>query len=128
MAELAHSVENGTHVHDVSCSFGNPTCPAFGEEPRRPLRRPLRERVWFWKPEWYWYGWRTLIPFYRGGDEWDWHTICLGWTVTGRIIIATRRCPQTGRCAGEPLGPDWPADPYVTRPLPRGSDQGARNE
>jgi hypothetical protein len=76
------------------------------------VRRPLRERVWFWRPEWYWFGWQTLLPFYKGGDEWDWHTIVLGWTITGRVIIATRRCPQTGKCAGTELGPDWPADPY----------------
>lgn len=79
-------------------------------------RRPLRARVWFWKPQWHWFGKRTLIPFARGGDEWDWHTIVLGWTITGRVIIATRRCPGTGRCAEDfaefGLRPDWPADPY----------------
>lgn len=75
-------------------------------------KRPLLARVWFWKPQWYWRGWSTLVPFYRGGDQWDWHTIALGWTITGRVIIATRRCPQTGRCAGAEIGPDWPNDPY----------------
>lgn len=81
------------------------------------MRRPLRERVWFWKPELHWFGPKTLLPFGRGGDEWDWHTIVLGWTVTGRMIIATRRCTGTGRCRDdiEELGglqPDWPANPY----------------
>lgn len=89
------------------------------------LRRPWRERVWCWKPEWYFaYYWdptlsiprrllRITVPVGLGGDEWDWHTLVFGWTFTGRIIVATRRCPQTGRCAdGEPLRPDWPADPY----------------
>lgn len=71
------------------------------------MRRPLRARVWVWRPQWHWYGWGTLWPFSRGGDEFDWHTIVLGWTVTGRVIIATRRCPQTGRCKDEELGPDW---------------------
>lgn len=82
------------------------------------MRRPIRARVWFWKPCWYWHGWTTLIPFFRGGDEYDWHTIGFGWTVTGRVIIATRRCPQTGRC--DParnddyeLAPDWPVGGYA---------------
>lgn len=72
-------------------------------------RRPIRTRIWFWKPQWYWHGWRTLIPFFRGGDEYDWHTICLGWTITGRVIIATRHCPGTGRCADLDYElTDWP--------------------
>lgn len=72
-------------------------------------RRPIRKRIWFWRPELCWYGPTTLLPWYRGGDEYDWHTIVLGWTVTGRIIIATRRCPQTGKCSGvRSLAPDWP--------------------
>jgi hypothetical protein len=79
-------------------------------------RRPLLARIWFWGPQWYWFGWRTLIPFSQGGDEWDWHTIVLGWTITGRAIIATHRCRGTGKCAEDyrevGLRPDWPADPY----------------
>lgn len=77
------------------------------------MRRPLRDRVWFWKPEWYWHGWKTLVPFFTGGDEYDWHTICLGWTITGRVIIATRPCPGIGKCAGfaEEYGlAEWPND------------------
>ena len=77
-------------------------------------KRPLSHRVWFWKPQLHWFGWRTLVPFYRGGDEWDWHTIVLGWTITGRVIFATRRCSGDGRCGDiEVLAPDWPADPYA---------------
>lgn len=75
-------------------------------------KRPLRQRVWFWKPQWHWFGWGTLSPVHRSADEWDWHTIVFGWTITGRIIIAIRRCPQTGRCADVPVGPDWPYDQY----------------
>ncbi len=81
-------------------------------------KRPWVERVWFWKPSWYWFGPRTLVPFATGSDEWGWHTIVLGWTVTGRIIIAWRKCPRTGKCAPD-ADPDfdyveseWPADPY----------------
>lgn len=79
---------------------------------RRHLR-PWRARIWFWKPQWHWHGWKTLIPFFRGGDEYDWHTVCLGWTITGRVIIATRHCPGTGRC--EDLDyqlTDWPVSHY----------------
>jgi hypothetical protein len=88
----------------------------------RQGKRPITERVWFWKPSWYWYGWRTLVPFSTGGDEWDWHTIVLGWTITGRIIIATRQCPRTGKCTPDPDWPheydptfQWPDDPYPDR-------------
>lgn len=75
------------------------------------MRRPLKHRIWFWKPQWHWFGPKTLNPFIRGGDEWDWHTIGFGWTITGRVFFATRRCPQTGRCAEvEALQPDWPTE------------------
>lgn len=58
-----------------------------------------RPRLWFWKPEWYWFGWRTLSPiwFHKGGDEWHRHTITFGWTITGRVIIALWQ----GRCIDE---------------------------
>lgn len=62
-------------------------------------RRPLRHRVWAYRPSWYWFGWMTLVPVYFGGDEYDWHTVMLGWTITGRVVIATRPCPRAGRCA-----------------------------
>jgi hypothetical protein len=75
-------------------------------------RRPWRARVWFWKPSWYWHGWKTLVPFFTGGDEFDWHTVCLGWTITGRVIIATRPCPRTGRCADAGPLATWPVDAY----------------
>jgi len=71
--------------------------------------------VWFWKPQWYWWGWRTLVPFFTGGDEFDWHTVCLGWTVTGRVIIATHPCRGTGKCAeyaAEEGLASWPIDSY----------------
>jgi hypothetical protein len=76
-------------------------------------RRPWRSRVWAYGPQWHWFGWRTLSPIHRGGDEYDWHTIVLGWTVTGRLIIATRHCPGTGRCAelAAEFGlTDWPTE------------------
>ncbi|KQP63121.1 hypothetical protein [Nocardioides sp. Leaf285] len=66
------------------------------------IDRSWRDRVWFWKPQWHWWGWRTLVPVFRGGDQHNWHTICLGWTITGRVIIATRPCPGTGRCDDGP--------------------------
>lgn len=86
------------------------------------MKRPWLSRIWFWKPEtnfaYYWD--RTLsipkrllriaVPVFRGGDEYDWHTICVGWTFTGRVIVATRRCNARGRCKGmeRDLVPDWP--------------------
>ena len=47
-----------------------------------------RSRIWFYKPSWYWYGWRTLLPVYFGGDEYNRRTVALGWTITGRMIVA----------------------------------------
>lgn len=76
------------------------------------MRRPLRARVWFYKPEWSWRGWHTLIPAYTGSDEYDWHTIVLGWTITGRVIIATHHCPGTGKCAEVDGLTDWPHSAY----------------
>lgn len=37
----------GSHLHDVSCAFGNPTCPAFGEQEvnRRSWWKRLRARI-----------------------------------------------------------------------------------
>ena len=49
-------------------------------------------RVWFWKPQWYWHGWTTLLPAYIGHDEYARRTLLIGWTVTGRIIIALGDC------------------------------------
>jgi hypothetical protein len=48
-------------------------------------------RVWFWAPCWYWHGWRTLLPASLGGDEYGRRTLMLGWTVTGRVIVAISR-------------------------------------
>lgn len=70
------------------------------------VKRPLRSRIWFRRPTWYFSTWR---PMWTGGDEYDWHTLVIGWNVTGQIIMATRRCPGTGKCAE--LGPDQMLDP-----------------
>lgn len=81
------------------------------------MKRPLRQRIWFYKPELHWYGWSTLNPIMTGGDEYDWHTIVLGWTITGRIVIATRHCPGTGKCQedAEEYGglTDWPVEKWT---------------
>lgn len=77
--------------YDEECLFPDFLCDL-------PPRRPLRSRIWFWRPQWHWHGWSTLLPWFTGGDEYDWHTVGFGWTVTGRVIIATRHCPATGKC------------------------------
>ncbi|MDR6907482.1 hypothetical protein J2X63_003190 [Agromyces sp. 3263] len=56
------------------------------------VRAVKASRVWFWKPQWYWFGWRTLVPFLRGHDEFSRETLLFGWTITGRVIIATNYC------------------------------------
>lgn len=47
---------------------------------------------WFYKPQWYWFGWKTLWPFQIGHDEYARRTLMLGWTVTGRAIITLGDC------------------------------------
>ena len=49
-------------------------------------------RIWFLRPQWYWYGWSTLIPFYYGHDQYARRVLAFGWTVTGRIYIAVWNC------------------------------------
>lgn len=49
-------------------------------------------RIWFWRPQWHWFGWKTLIPFMYGHDEYARRTLLLGWTVTGRVIIPLWFC------------------------------------
>lgn len=49
--------------------------------------------IWFYKPSWYWYGWKTLLPFYDGGsDEYGRRCFVVGWTVTGKVIFAWNIC------------------------------------
>lgn len=52
----------------------------------------MTRRVWFYGPQWYWFGWRTLLPWYTGSDEYGRLTICLGWSLTGQIVIAYKTC------------------------------------
>lgn len=47
---------------------------------------------WFWKPQWHWFGWKTLIPFSYGHDEYARRTLLLGWTITGRVIFPLWDC------------------------------------
>ena len=73
-------------------------------------KRPWHTRIWFWKPQMYFsYYWDQTLPVWKrlvrivnpigtGGDEYDWHTVVIGWTFTGRIIIATHPCRGTGKC------------------------------
>ena len=66
------------------------------------MKIPKPRRVWFVRPSWYWYGWKTLLPIIFGTDEYNRHTIEIGWTITGRIGIATwsRPCWHVDREAG----------------------------
>jgi hypothetical protein len=58
----------------------------------------VKSRIWAYRPELYWFGWRTLLPLRTGADEYLRHTVVLGWTITGRIVIAYRDCPGPGIC------------------------------
>lgn len=73
-------------------------------------QRPLRARIWYYRPGAWEPGWRIIQ---RGGDEYDWHTIVIGSCITGAVVFATRPCTGTGRCAERlDFGPlrSWPAD------------------
>lgn len=59
--------------------------------PHRLAEAPKR-RIWLYKPELFWDGWRTLIPFGFSHDEYSRETLILGWVITGRAIIALRYC------------------------------------
>jgi len=90
------------------------------------MKRPLRKRIWFYKP---WPGY--LVPkegfflekrWWRlwriEGDEFNWHTLCLGNPVIGMLIFALKPCPMTGECADfakkcpEEFSHQWPVDMY----------------
>lgn len=61
------------------------------DTPQRIIDAP-KKRVWFYKPEWYWGGWRRLFPVWTSHDEYSRETLVLGWDITGQVIIATRYC------------------------------------
>lgn len=48
--------------------------------------------AWFWKPQWHWFGWATLLPFKIGHDEYARRTLILGWAITGRMILPLWDC------------------------------------
>lgn len=47
---------------------------------------------WFWKLQWHWFGWKTLVPFSYGHDEYARRTLVVGWTITGRVIFPLWDC------------------------------------
>lgn len=63
------------------------------DDPDRAHRRAL-PRLSVWPPCWHWHGLSTLLPIGFGGDEHGRRTVVLGWTVTGRIIVAISRPTQ----------------------------------
>jgi hypothetical protein len=52
------------------------------------------DRIWFYSPQLYWHGWSTLLPVASGHDDYARKTVMLGWTLTGRMIIALGDCGQ----------------------------------
>lgn len=59
------------------------------------------KRVWFYRPEPFcWLGVRrSLLPIAFGGDEFNRHTLVLGWSALGRVIIAYYQCTdELDRC------------------------------
>lgn len=82
------------------------------------VSRPWRSRVWFYKPELYWYGWKTLRPVWYGGDEFNWHTVVIGWNLFGQAVIATEPCRGEGRCAEELNDPDMKPEWVLATPWP----------
>ena len=78
------------------------------------MKRPLRDRVWFYKPTMYWYGFKSLRPFWFGDDEYHWRTLVLGWNPTGQIVIALspfKGCDKAGCWEDLPAMKDYPGYP-----------------
>lgn len=72
------------------------------------MRRPLKRRIWYYRPGSWSPGLRIISA---GGDEFDWHTIVVGSRLTGAVVIATRPCPRSGRCSDlDGPAPVWPVD------------------
>ena len=91
------------------------------------MRRPWKERVWFYKPEFYWYSWRGLKPIWFGDDEFHWKTIVIGWNPTGQIVIALRpfkpkECEDSG--CSEFMPTDYPGWPITVHDWPVPFDYG----
>lgn len=99
------------------------------------MKRPWRSRVWFYKPQLPLfvlnilddYEWKqptlrerlwSLVPLARAGDEFNWHTVVIGWNITGQIVIATRGCTGKGRCAEELADEDIPDHFVLASPWP----------
>lgn len=40
------------------------------------MKKP--SRIWFYRPDLYWHGWRTLLPIRMGGDEHGHRTLIIG--------------------------------------------------
>ena len=76
----------------------------------KPTRRP-----WFYRPTLYWYGWRTLRPFWLGDDEWCRRTLVLGWNITGQIVIPLRECRGCAYCGPDVIDGIWPQATHPER-------------
>lgn len=42
--------------------------------------------------------WKSLVPFMRGADERDRHTLVIGYLWTGRVVIAYYQCSGGSEC------------------------------
>lgn len=56
------------------------------------LRKHRKSRMWLYAPSLHWHGLSTLLPICFGHDEFSRRTVMIGWTITGRLVIATRYC------------------------------------
>lgn len=56
------------------------------------VRALPKSPVWFYRPAWYWFGWGTLLPVLFGHDDYARRTMVLGWTITGRMVVALNYC------------------------------------
>lgn len=58
-------------------------------------RRPLRSRIWYYRP----FSYLSWKPVSIGGDEFNWHTLVIGTPLTGQLVFATGECDGLGDCA-----------------------------
>lgn len=86
--------EGRTELQPGTLTAGTNTHFPIEFEPDILNQARAKHRVWAYRPEWYWWGWSTLLPINLSHDELARRTLMLGWTLTGRVVIALWPCNE----------------------------------
>jgi hypothetical protein len=81
------------------------------------MKRPLRERIWFYKPEWPkgdegFVFKHDFVPFHLGDDEYHWRTWVFGTNLTGQIVFAAYEFECDDEWCRPSDYPGWPVTMY----------------